>query len=251
MQGPRSEAEAACSAYLEQQSLAYSRIKNRFIAELLGDLRGKRFLDFGCGGGMHLVLAARAKAGFVLGADRDPVRLAGARLFLQREGVDGRVGLIRADSLDSLGPKGWFQAVLLKDVIEHLPDDRDCLAKAAGLLAPGGRLVLATQNSWSLNYLIEGGWNRTVRGRKNWYGWDPTHLRFYNPKKLAELLARAGLEITDRRSAYVIPNKFPAPPWSGKRYWRPGLLSWLDLVLGRIPGTDRLGWCMMVAARRI
>ncbi len=50
--------EKAFAAYMEQQSKAYSRVKNAFVRELLGDLKGKRFLDYGCGGGMFTVHAA-------------------------------------------------------------------------------------------------------------------------------------------------------------------------------------------------
>ena len=38
---------------------------------------------------------------------------------------------------------------------------------------PGGRLLLSTQNSWSLNYLIEGAYRRWWCGERDWMGWDP------------------------------------------------------------------------------
>ena len=39
--------ERVLTAFMDQQSKAYSRVKNDFIKELLGDLSGRRFLDVG------------------------------------------------------------------------------------------------------------------------------------------------------------------------------------------------------------
>ena len=61
--------EKALQSYLEQQSKAYSRIKNAFIIELLGDIHCMRFLDYGCGPGMFLGYAAKAGASLVVGTD--------------------------------------------------------------------------------------------------------------------------------------------------------------------------------------
>jgi 2-polyprenyl-6-hydroxyphenyl methylase/3-demethylubiquinone-9 3-methyltransferase len=234
------------AAYAAQQAKAYSRVRNRFIAELLGDLAGRRFLDYGCGPGWFLAHAARARARLVVGVDRQATALAAAALALRRQAPPVRHALVCAGEPPFAAPAG-FDVILAKDVIEHLPDDLGFMRAAARLLAPGGRLVLSTQNAWSLNYLVEGFAQRRLLGRRDWQGWDPTHLRFYTPAGLTALLRRARLEPVAWRSSYLVPQKLPR----GKgRYLRLEFLTGLDLLLGRRGPFDRLGWCLMVMARR-
>jgi SAM-dependent methyltransferase len=47
-------------------------------------------------------------------------------------------------------PDGYFDGVLLLDVLEHVPDERAVLAEIARLLRPGGRLVLSVPNRGAL-----------------------------------------------------------------------------------------------------
>ncbi|MGA8833337.1 MAG: hypothetical protein WB554_17190, partial [Desulfomonilaceae bacterium] len=49
------DTEKALSSYLDQQSKVYSKVKNEFIRELLGDLKGKSVIDYGCGAGLFSV----------------------------------------------------------------------------------------------------------------------------------------------------------------------------------------------------
>ncbi len=232
-------------AHAQQQSKAYSRLKNQFIRELLGDLSGKSLLDYGCGPGQFLAYAAGAGARRIVGVDSQATALAAAALLLR--GLRPEVERLLVCSRDlSFSAVASFDVILLKDVIEHLPDDLTLLQGAARCLHPQGRLVISTQNAWSLNYLIEGFAQRRLRGRRHWMGWDPTHLRFYTPPGLASLLARAGLEAVDWRSSYLVPHKLPR----GKgRYLRLEFLTGLDRLLGWRQPLHRLGWCLMVSAR--
>lgn len=151
-----SDPEKALSAYLEQQSKAYSRVKNAFVKELLGDLSGKRFLDFGCGAGMFTVHAALQGALEVVGVDAEETALSAARYFAESEGVDHLCSFVRSEHFPILGSRPRFDVILMKDVIEHVQDDQDLLYAASEAIAPGGCLVLSTQNSLSLNYLLQG-----------------------------------------------------------------------------------------------
>lgn len=234
------------AAYARQQDKAYSRVKNLFIAELLGDLAGKSFLDYGCGPGWFLVHAARAGARRIVGVDGEATALAAAALLLRGRPPGVGCSLVCARDLP-FAAAPCFDVILLKDVIEHLPDDLGLLRGAARLLNPGGRLVVATQNAWSLNHLVEGFVQRRLLGRRHWQGWDPTHLRFYTPPGLAALLERAGLEARAWRSSYLVPHKLPR---GGGRYLRLEFLTGLDRLLGRRRPFHRLGWCLMAQARR-
>lgn len=243
------DAQKALAAYLEQQSKAYSRVKNRFVAELLGDLSGKRFLDYGCGGGMFTVHAAKQAALAVVGVDALDTALSTAAYFARQEEVEHLCTFIRSDAFPKLkfGPK--FDVILLKDVIEHVQDDQALLAAVAGALAPGGLVVLSTQNSLSLNYLVQGTYRRHLRGEKDWFGWDETHLRFYTPMSLKRKLQKAGLRTERWRSVYLVPYKVPQPSGSERQFFRFDALTWIDRALGWIFPYNRVGWNMIVAAR--
>ena len=152
--------EKALAAYLDQQHKAYSLAKNTFIRELLGDLKGKRFLDYGCGAGMFTVLAALEGASEVVGVDAEDTALSTAVHFARQEGVHHLCSFIHSEEFPSFSCRDRFDVILMKDVIEHVPDDQGLLGEAAASVVPGGRIVLSTQNSLSLNYLIQGTYHR-------------------------------------------------------------------------------------------
>jgi 2-polyprenyl-6-hydroxyphenyl methylase/3-demethylubiquinone-9 3-methyltransferase len=233
---------------LDQQRRAYSRVKNRFIRELLGDPEGKRFLDYGCGAGYFVVYAAQRGARRVIGVDAEPAVLATAAYFTVREGVADRCAFLVSGHFPDWDPPAGFQIILMKDVIEHVEDDQELLRLARDNLAPGGVLVVSTQHAISLNYLTQGVYHRHWRGEKGWFGWDETHLRFYTFFGLAKKLRRAGLRPLAWRSNYLIPHKFPRRSVSGGTFRRFESLSRLDLFLGRYFPWNRLGWNLIVKA---
>jgi len=241
--------EHSLEAYLEQQGNAYSRIKQHFIRELLGDLKAKRFLDFGCGAGGNLVYAAREGAGFIVGVDAETSALNTARYHLEREGLGARCQLVACDRF-SFSSQGAFDVILLKDVIEHVPDDDTLLREISEALSPGGTLILSTQNSFSLNYLLEGTYQRLIMRRRNWCGWDPTHLRFYKPSTLKAKMAAAGLKCETWRSIYIVPHKIPVPWSRGRSFYRIERLTIFDRTLGRLWPLSKTGWNIIVRAVR-
>jgi 2-polyprenyl-6-hydroxyphenyl methylase / 3-demethylubiquinone-9 3-methyltransferase len=246
--------EKALAAYLDQQSKAYSRAKNAFILELLGDLRGKRFLDYGCGAGMFTVHAALEGASEVVGVDAEETALSTAVHFARQEGVHHLCRFIHSEEFPSFSSGGRFDVILIKDVIEHVPDDQGLLEDAAAAVVPGGQIILSTQNSLSLNYLLQGTYHRVLRKDKEWFGWDETHLRFYTPMSLQKKLQTAGFQSFAWRSVYLIPYKLPPLPSSDKKFVRLNALSWIDKKLGGIFPYNRLGWNIIVkaeASRRV
>jgi ubiquinone/menaquinone biosynthesis C-methylase UbiE len=111
----------------------------RFAALVeLGDLRGRRVLDVGCGTGRlaaALVAEARAK---VWGIDASKEMVAVARETLPA-GVGVRFGV--AERLPFRD--GWFDRVTMSLVV-HLVDRPLALAEARRVVSVGGRIVLAT-----------------------------------------------------------------------------------------------------------
>jgi|GEM_PF-168240 len=100
-------------------------------------------LDLGCGTGSLALLAAES-GHRVTALDRSPRMAALARAKLS--GTGARV--LVADAARPPVPAGTFDVVLVRHVLWALPDPASVLREWAGLLRPGGRLVL-----------VEGRWN--------------------------------------------------------------------------------------------
>ncbi len=240
------DADEALRRYCDQQSKAYSRIKNYFVRELIGELKGKDFLDYGCGAGHFIVHAVRNGARRIIGVDAERAILSTARDYMAREGIAGSYEFILSEHFPAFVPEMKFDVILMKDVIEHVEDDDGLLRRAASALAPGGVLIVSTQNALSLNYLIEGFYHRFLRGDKGWFGWDETHLRFYTASGLQKKLHKAGLRPQAWRANYLIPHKFPIWSATGRKFYRLETLAQMDLLLGRHFPWNRLGWNMIV-----
>jgi len=107
--------------------------ERRRAISLLGLSSGERVLVPGVGTGADLPLLPHAVS--VLGVDLTPAMLARAKNH-GRPGVELRV--MNAERLEL--PDGSFDAVLLHQVLEVVADPVACLAEAARVLRPGGRI---------------------------------------------------------------------------------------------------------------
>jgi 2-polyprenyl-3-methyl-5-hydroxy-6-metoxy-1,4-benzoquinol methylase len=139
---------------------------------------GKRLLDIGCGSGTFLRCAQRF--GFIPhGMDMSAKAV---EIVQKQYGIAAKQG--------GIGQNVWegdrFNFVTMFHVLEHLPDPRLALKFAAGLLQPGGTLILQVPNISSLQARLFG---------KRWYGLDvPRHVINFSPKALGILLKEMGYE---------------------------------------------------------
>ncbi|MGQ0677712.1 MAG: bifunctional 2-polyprenyl-6-hydroxyphenol methylase/3-demethylubiquinol 3-O-methyltransferase UbiG [Rhodospirillales bacterium] len=155
-------------------------------------LKGVRVLDVGAGGGLIAEPLARLGADVTgIDASETNVEVARAHAKGQGLGIDYRF----ASAADLAKKRERFDAVLSLEVVEHVADRRAFVADCAGLVAPGGVLILATLNRTAKSFLFgvvaaEYVLRWLPRGTHDW-------RRFVRPSELAADLRAAGMKITE------------------------------------------------------
>ena len=177
---------------------------------------GATVMEVGCGEGQLLqaIKADGDRSWRVVGVDISEE----ACDALRRAGLEMQCA--QFEQLD--WPDGTVDLVIMNQVIEHLADPRACVARAAALLRPGGRLLIETPSV--------GSWDRDWVAPDRWGGWHcPRHWSLYTRDSLTSLLAQQGLRV--ERTAYLLSPFIWAhtlqnvvrdrPAWR----WAGGLLS--------------------------
>jgi SAM-dependent methyltransferase len=107
---------------------------------------GMRVLDFGSAMGFYSLPAARlvGESGHVTCVDLQPRMLAALRRRAARSGFLSRIDTVlsQPDGIDPLGALRPFDLVLAIHVLHEVPDPGATLRSLAGVLAPGGLLLL-------------------------------------------------------------------------------------------------------------
>jgi 2-polyprenyl-6-hydroxyphenyl methylase/3-demethylubiquinone-9 3-methyltransferase len=239
----------ALDQYLGLGELVFNRTTSELITSMTGDVSGKRILDYGGGAGIMAIPYAKRGADVVL-VDAEANALRTAQYYARREGVEKRIQAIHSEVLPSFLKNERFDIVLAKDVIEHIEDDQQFLADLSACQRRQGILLLSTQNSRSLNYLLEGTYQKRWRGNTGWCGWDQTHLRFYTAASLGTRLEKAGYRAERWASVYVVPYNILSWLFLLKVEIELPVLRYCDLSIGRIFPFNRLGWKIIVRAAR-
>jgi len=129
---------AAYTAARERGGPAGDPLLQRLLG-LLGDVAGRRVLDAGCGDG-YLARALADRGARVTGIDLGPRLIELAK----RRDPDGAIDYRVADLSQPLpGEAGSFDAAASFLSLNDVDDYRGFVATIAGLLKPGGRLVVA------------------------------------------------------------------------------------------------------------
>jgi 2-polyprenyl-6-hydroxyphenyl methylase/3-demethylubiquinone-9 3-methyltransferase len=109
-----------------------------------GDLKGKRFLDIGCGSGLHSLAALRLGAGEVVALDIDPDSVATTRELLRVKATGQPWSVMESSIFDPrIGSMGRFDVVYSWGVLHHTGAVHRALRAAAALVRPGGQFVFA------------------------------------------------------------------------------------------------------------
>ncbi len=159
---------------------------------------GLSVLDIGCGAG--LAAEALARRGFdVLGIDAAPAAIAAAQAHAAGAGL--ALAYRAAAPEDLLAEGRRFPVITALEVIEHVADADGFLGVLAGLIEPGGLLVLSTLNRTARSLLTAKiGAEYVLRllpvGTHDW-------RQFMTPAELAATLASAGFRVTD--TAGLVP----------------------------------------------
>ncbi len=159
----------------------------------IGSLASKgRMLDVGCGRGLMLAMAQRM-GWLVTGVEFNDETAAPARAEL---GLD-----IRTGRLSDIGfKKNSFDAITFWHSLEHLEDAVDAVREAAGLLKPGGMLLISVPNFESLQSRMSG---------TGWFHLDvPFHLYHFSTLNIKRLLANCGLEVVREEHSSMEFNPF-------------------------------------------
>ena len=171
-----------------------------------------RALDVGCGRG-DLGARLRARGWSVDGVDPSADACAVAR----RRGIDARQGVLETVEL----PVGSYDAVIFRHSLEHVVDPRADLARAHGLLRPGGRVIVTAPN-W-------GSWQRR-RFRDSWFPLElPRHRTHFTRPGLRSALEQAGF----RQSRLATSSSFICLCWSlqyrllGRLWSERGMRLWV------------------------
>ena len=124
---------------------------------------GARVLEIGCGTGYMITLPLIRAGWDVTGVDTDAASIDYGRGLLAAEGLDPT----RLRSVDAATLTGEFDAVILSEVLEHIPDGgiQTLLATVRELLAPRGRLFITVPNGYGWYELEAFLWNRMGVGR--------------------------------------------------------------------------------------
>jgi len=129
----------------DQQRLVTTNTIIPFVESAFPLREGLRVLEIGCAeGGVIKGFVDRGCIG--TGVELDGQRYARAEHLLQEELQRGRVRLIRKDiyALDiDRNFESGFHLIILKDVIEHIPDQARLLRRLADFLQPGGAIFVS------------------------------------------------------------------------------------------------------------
>jgi SAM-dependent methyltransferase len=159
---------------------------------LRGHLRkgDARTFDAGCGNGVFSIYAAKSGNSVVAASfsEREQADARRRAATLGVEGIDFRQIDLR-ELEHHAAELGSFDQVICLETIEHLRDDARLVRTLAGMLRPGGQLLLSTPYASHHALYSE---DPQPSGQE-----DGSHVRFgYSRERLREVAEGAGLQVT-------------------------------------------------------
>lgn len=174
-----------------------------YFAGKTGELKGKRALDIGCGGGL---LAERfaASGALVTGIDLSPVAIDAAKRHAKESALEIDYRVTSPSKLAAENPP-QFDIIICAEVLEHVDDLRGFLRDSLGMLKSGGLFFFGTLNKTIKSKLL------AIFVAEDVLGMVPkgTHdyKRFVRPSALKEILEENGVEIMELKGMSYNPFK--------------------------------------------
>jgi ubiquinone/menaquinone biosynthesis C-methylase UbiE len=135
-----------------------------------------------------------------------------------------------------------FNVVIIKHIVEHLPDPRKAIQEIARVTEAGGTLILATPNLDSLLKSLKG---------DQWIGYqDPTHISLKRPAEWISYIEGAGFTIkrTFADGFWDVPYIRFVPPMIQKLFF--GSLGGFQAITGFVFLPMRWGESIIVIAKK-
>jgi ubiquinone/menaquinone biosynthesis C-methylase UbiE len=232
---------------------APTALENRFILHSMGNLKGRKLLDIGCGLGESSVYFAK-KGAEVTALDLSPGMVETAKKLAHFHGVTLQGVVSPGEDLPV--PDNAYDFVYCANTIHHVPDRERLYREIRRVLKPGG----------------------------SFYSWDPLD---YNPAINVYRRLASGVRTPDEQplrtsDVAIIKRHFEAVQWrtfwiaslavflkyyfidrtnpNQQRYWKliykPQPLWWwhplrcLDELLCRIPAVRWLAWNIVISGRK-
>lgn len=168
--------------YSDAFALRREHARRLAMMRRVGVRPGARVLDAGCATGDFIAAAGATYE--MWGLDISEYAVARAREANPSAAERIRSGLVEQQDY----PAGFFDAVVLWDVLEHLWDPVATCRRLAAALRPGGLLLVSTPNI--------GAWTARLMGRRWAFMTVPEHLGFFDRRTMTMLMEqRLGLRV--------------------------------------------------------
>lgn len=203
--GPHFEATADDWREIYDREDVYARIyqfRRHAVLQWVDSLAlpaGTGVLEVGCGPGLTAVELAR-RGHLITAVDIAPAMIALTRKLAADKGVSVK-GLV-GDIFDLPFADGTFPLALSMGVLEWLPGFEAAIAQLARALAPGGYLIVTTDNQWALNRVLDPVLNPVLDPIKRFLrrGEQKARPGVHSRWRFDRAIENAGLRIVSRRT---------------------------------------------------
>ena len=168
-----------------------NQLRYSYWKKAIGEFKGKKVFDLGCGYGLLSETMAREGA-MVVGMDASEALIAIARNRAEESGLAISYHLGRAEELNL---NEHFDGVMAADVLEHVTNLEQTVKRSSAMLVEGGFYCFLTNNKtpkakYEIITLAEEELGILPQGYHN-------YEQFITPERLNELFNHNGIEIKD------------------------------------------------------